>query len=78
LGHQRTIRINRAPVLALWGAVVAERLGFDPDAALNTELRRSIGAETQKCRHKGRLGDVLAAKLTSPAVEKSQRQNFRR
>ena len=28
------IRINRAPVLTLWAAVVAERLGFDWDAAL--------------------------------------------
>jgi hypothetical protein len=28
------IRINRAPVLTLWAAVVAERLGFDRDAAL--------------------------------------------
>ncbi len=32
--QRRTIRINRAPVLTLWAAVVAERLGFDPDAAL--------------------------------------------
>ena len=24
-----TIRINRAPVLTFWAAVVAERLGFD-------------------------------------------------
>jgi hypothetical protein len=30
----RTISINRAPVLTLWAAVVAERLGFDRDAAL--------------------------------------------
>src|SRR5207253_8815027 len=29
-----TVSINRAPVLTLWGAVVAERLGFDEDAAL--------------------------------------------
>lgn len=28
------IMINRAPVLTLWGAVVAERMGYDPDAAL--------------------------------------------
>ena len=28
------ITINRAPVLTLWAAVVAERLGFDPDEAL--------------------------------------------
>jgi len=29
-----TISINRAPVLTLWAAVVAERLGFDKDEAL--------------------------------------------
>lgn len=28
------IKINRAPVLTLWAAVVAERLGFDRDEAL--------------------------------------------
>lgn len=28
------IKINRAPVLTLWTAVVAERLGYDRDAAL--------------------------------------------
>lgn len=30
----RTISINRAPVLTLWAAVVAERLGFDWEEAL--------------------------------------------
>lgn len=34
MAPERNIRINRAPVLTLWAAVVAERLGFDPDAAL--------------------------------------------
>ena len=29
------ILINRAPVLTLWAAVVAERLGFRPDEALS-------------------------------------------
>src|SRR5207249_6177034 len=29
-----TISINRAPVMTLWAAVVAERLGFDRDEAL--------------------------------------------
>lgn len=28
------IKINRAPVMTLWAAVVAERLGFDPDESL--------------------------------------------
>lgn len=31
---ERTLSINRAPVLTLWAAVVAERLGFDADEAL--------------------------------------------
>jgi hypothetical protein len=30
----RTIPINRAPVLTLWAAVVAQRLGFEEDEAL--------------------------------------------
>jgi hypothetical protein len=28
------IKINRAPVMTLWSAVVAEQLGYEPDAAL--------------------------------------------
>lgn len=31
---KNTVTINRAPVLALWAAVVAEHLGYDRDAAL--------------------------------------------
>ena len=30
----KTIKINRAPVMTLWAAVVAERLGHAPDTAL--------------------------------------------
>ena len=30
----RKIKINRAPVLTLWAAVVAERLGYDKETAL--------------------------------------------
>lgn len=30
----KKIKINRAPVLTLWAAVVAERLGYDEEAAL--------------------------------------------
>jgi hypothetical protein len=30
-----TVTINRAPVMALWAAVVAERLGHDADSALS-------------------------------------------
>ena len=31
---KNTVSINRAPVLTLWAAVVAERLGYEPDGAL--------------------------------------------
>jgi hypothetical protein len=31
---KKKIKINRAPVLTLWGAVVAERLGHDKETAL--------------------------------------------
>jgi len=31
----RSVMVNRAPVLTLWGAVVAERLGHDREAALS-------------------------------------------
>jgi hypothetical protein len=34
MGESRTIYINRAPVLTLWAAVVAERLGFRRDESL--------------------------------------------
>jgi hypothetical protein len=34
MGGSRTIYINRAPVLTLWAAVVAERLGFRRDESL--------------------------------------------
>ena len=34
IGGSHTIKVNRAPVLTLWAAVVAERLGFDREEAL--------------------------------------------
>jgi hypothetical protein len=34
MASSRTVTINRAPVLTLWAAVVAERLGYDRDEAL--------------------------------------------
>lgn len=32
---RKTVTVNRAPVLTLWGAVVAERLGYEPGTALS-------------------------------------------
>ena len=48
-----TITINRAPVLTLWAAVVAEQLGFDADAALT--LGKAVAGLTaqSKGRHLG-------------------------
>lgn len=34
MAEARTVQVNRAPVLTLWAAVVAERLGFEEDEAL--------------------------------------------
>ena len=34
MSNTDTIKINRAPVLTLWAAIVAQRLGFDHDEAL--------------------------------------------
>jgi hypothetical protein len=50
---QRTILINRAPVLTLWAAVVAERLGFNQGEALS--LGKAVAGLTaqSKGRHLG-------------------------
>ena len=42
------IRVNRAPVLTLWATVVAERLGFDRDAALT--LGRAVAGSSAQMK----------------------------
>ena len=42
------IKVNRAPVLTLWAAVVAERLGFDNDEALT--LGRAVAGLTAQSK----------------------------
>src|SRR5437660_12783189 len=49
----RHISINRAPVLTLWAAVVAERLGFDEDEALS--LGKALAGLTAQSKGR-RLG----------------------
>lgn len=51
-----TLRINRAPVLTLWAAVVAERLGYDRDESL-TLGRALAGLNAQS---KGRALGIFA------------------
>ena len=49
----KKITINRAPVLTLWAAVVAERIGYDPQEAL-TLAKAVAGLNAQsKGRHLG-------------------------
>ena len=53
-----TMEINRAPVLTLWAAVVAERLGFSPDEALSLgKAVAGLNAQT-----KGRALGIFEAK----------------
>lgn len=64
------LKINRAPVLTLWAAVVAERLGFDYDEALT--LGRAVAGLNAYAKGK-RLG------LFEPAPEevKEKRRQLR-
>jgi hypothetical protein len=65
----RTVSINRAPVLTLWAAVVAERLGFDRDEAL-TLGRAMAGLNAQR---KGRAIGVYKPRARTEA-ERKRRQ----
>jgi hypothetical protein len=53
MAEVQSIKINRAPVLTLWAAVVAERLGFDHDEALT--LGRAVAGLNAQAKGK-RLG----------------------
>jgi len=66
-----SIAINRAPVLTLWAAVVAERLGFDADEAA-TLGRAVAGLNAQS---KGQRLGIFAkpAPGEKPAVKKNER-----
>lgn len=60
----RVVQINRAPVLTLWAAVVAERLGFDRDEALT--LGKAVAGLNAQSKGR-RLG------IFSPSEEKPER-----
>ncbi|MBN1919103.1 MAG: hypothetical protein JW889_14450 [Verrucomicrobia bacterium] len=57
---ERTIAINRAPVLTLWAATVAEELGYDRDAALT--LGKALAGLTAQT--KGRSLGIFKAPKT--------------
>lgn len=60
----KTISINRAPVLTLWAAVVAQRLGFNEAEALT--LGRAVAGLNAQSKGR-RLG------LFNPAEEKPKK-----
>jgi hypothetical protein len=65
------IRVNRAPVLTLWAAVVAERLGHDPDLAI-TLARAVAGSSARvKARAIGLEQDEQGSKREEGAHEKA-------
>ena len=45
---KRIVKVNRAPVLTLWAAIVAERLGFDAEAALT--LGKAVAGYTAQAK----------------------------
>jgi hypothetical protein len=61
-----TISINRAPVLTLWAAVVAERLGFEHDEALT--LGKAVPGLTAQSK-----GQRLGIFTPSPAEVRKKR-----
>jgi hypothetical protein len=70
-GTSTTLTINRAPVLTLWAAIVAERLGFDRDEALT--LGHAMAG--RNALGKGRaLGIYLASKKTVTAKSPRKRK----
>jgi hypothetical protein len=66
----RTISINRAPVLTLWAAVVAERLGFDWEEALT--LGRAVAGLNAYAK-----GVRLGLFTPAPAEVREKRANLR-
>jgi hypothetical protein len=63
------IKINRAPVLTLWAAIVAERLGFDHDEALT--LGRAVAGLNAQSKGK-RLGIFEPSEMSLRELREEQ------
>jgi len=71
---KRTVLVNRAPVLTLWAAVVAERLGFDRDEALS--LGKTVSSLTAQSKGR-RLGIfTLRPKTKAELVQMKKAREF--
>ena len=71
---KHTIQINRAPVLTLWAAVVAERLGYDRAAALT--LGRAVAGLNAQA--KGRRLHIFEESEPTPSERQRARARRRR
>jgi hypothetical protein len=69
-GTQHTLRINRAPVLTLWAAVVAECLGFEWEEALT--LGRAVAGLNAYAK-----GKALGLFTPTPPEVRAKRQAMR-
>lgn len=67
---KRTVLVNRAPVLTLWAAVVAERLGYDRDEALS--LGKAVSGLTAQSKGR-RLGIFEPRPKTKAELEKMRK-----
>jgi hypothetical protein len=59
LADSMPLEINRAPVLTMWAAVVAERLGHPADTALTLGRAVAGSAARVKARNIGREGVLV-------------------
>lgn len=72
MAEPHTIRVNRAPVLTLWAAVVAERLGHPPETALSLASALAGTAAHAKAKRLGlaedreRTGGDMRGAVTPP------------
>lgn len=73
---ENVVMVNRAPVLALWGAVVAERLGHDPEAALTLGKALSGLNAQSKGRMLGIFGQPKAPEGGGPPKKVGLGEDF--
>jgi len=66
--ESRSIEVNRAPVLTLWAAVVAERMGFDRDEALTL----GKGVAGLNAQSKGRRLGIYSPSKESPEEKRKR------
>jgi hypothetical protein len=67
------VKVNRAPVLTLWAAVVAERLGHPTDMALSLASIVASTAARAKARRLGIIEEKPAAERLAPPMRETTR-----